>query len=563
MALNSRTLAVYNSRDVMMPGIAQRVRCSPNGLRRSGRRYVIFEADDLGLLYAFNEGIKTAFRAGILTSTCLRTNGLAYQHAIREVLPACPGLAVGVHLCLNEGPSVAPAFELPALLHRATSQFKPGYTWLMRLSRDRSGLRQIEREFRAQIEKALAAGVTIDHLNSHQHVHMIPAIFRLTCRLAREYGVPCVRLVRELPYRAVGLRRRLQPYRHLNFVKHVLMNRFARINEKAARHLGIRTPDYFVGMSYTARMSVPAVIGGLAALPYGTVEVLAHPAVGPDPRDAQCPDRAVLRYATAPQRRMELHSLCAPELAEFLREQEWRRTTFGPWAQEQRMREPSSTTPTIAEGKRRLCMELPVECPLWVSEAQADSRAFAQLALTQSQPGQRVLDLGTGTGIIAICLAKEGRGVVASDISRGAVRAARANARRHGVALEVLQSDLLDAITGRFDLIVFNPPYAFRPDNFATNVAKNVLRRVPWVRRQTGLALPRPVLKFHQELIARLVSAAPDHLCPGGALLIHAYEAEVPTLDQVLPPEATVELLEHSALRPLRTVGMLIRFNHT
>ena len=105
---------------------------------------------------------------------------------------------------------------------------------------------------------------------------------------------------------------------------------------------------------------------------------------------------------------------------------------------------------------------------------------------------------------------------------------------------------------------MFNPPYNFRPDSFATNLAKNVVRRVPFVRRSSGLAMPRPVLKFHQQLIQRLIQQAPDHLVPGGRIILHAYESEVAPLLSVLPPDSRVELLRHPGLVN-RTVAMVIR----
>ena len=214
----------------------------------------------------------------------------------------------------------------------------------------------------------------------------------------------------------------------------------------------------------------------------------------------------------------------------------------------------------VPDDARQLCETVEVACPPWVSEAQDDSRVFAQLMLTQTQPSQRVLDLGTGTGILAICLAQAGRSVVAVDISAAAVRTARANAARSGVTFECYESDLLGSVQGRFDLIAFNPPYAFRRDNFVTSVARHVLRRVPWIRQHSGLAMPRTVLKYHQQLIAQLMVQAPDHLTPGGAVLLHAYESEVGALTHVLPDGATVELLQHPQLTTNRTVGMLVRF---
>ncbi len=71
----------------------------------------------------------------------------------------------------------------------------------------------------------------------------------------------------------------------------------------------------------------------------------------------------------------------------------------------------------------------------------------------------RVLELGTGSGLIAVLCARLGAEVVATDINPHAVRLARANAARNGVSIEALEADLFEGVSGRFDLVVFNPPY--------------------------------------------------------------------------------------------------------
>jgi len=521
-----------------------------------GRRSVIFSADDLGLLYAFNEGVRSAYNAGLLTSTCIRANGYAYEHAIHEILPACPGLGLGIHLCLNEAECVAPAERVSMLLADGRA-LRPGFYPLLRVARSPLGRVQIERELRAQIERVLDDGLRPDHLNGHQHVHMIPAIFRLTCRLAREYGISAVRLVRELPYATGGWGKSLQPLLNANFAKHLLLNWYARVNEAAARACRVATPDYFIGVSYTAYMTLATIRDGLRAAPSGSVEVLLHPAIGPDPRDKRYPVASLRRYVCAPGRAFELRALRQPELYDFLQREAWMATNFADWAAAQEQSRPPETTPEIPEAVRQICTTVQVSGPPWVSAAQEDSRAFAQLVLVQAASAGRVLDIGTGTGIIAICLAKAGRNVTAADISGAALRTARANAGRNGVSFKCHRSDLLAAVPGRFDLIAFNPPYNFRPDTFLTNVAKNVVRRVPIVRRGSGLAMPRTVLRFHQQLIERLIREAPDHLNPGGQILLHAYESEVAALRSVLPRTAAVELLRHPGLVN-QTVGMVI-----
>ena len=75
---------------------------------------------------------------------------------------------------------------------------------------------------------------------------------------------------------------------------------------------------------------------------------------------------------------------------------------------------------------------------------------------------KNALDMGTGTGIIAIELAKRSFDVTATDISNKAVRLAMLNIKNNNVKVNIFQSDLFDKVSGKFDLIVFNSPVVFK-----------------------------------------------------------------------------------------------------
>ena len=81
--------------------------------------------------------------------------------------------------------------------------------------------------------------------------------------------------------------------------------------------------------------------------------------------------------------------------------------------------------------------------------------------LAEARADDRVLDMGTGSGIHAILAASRGATVVAVDVNPHAVEAARRNAEANGVAdrVEVRPSDVFSNVDGRFDLIVFDPPF--------------------------------------------------------------------------------------------------------
>jgi release factor glutamine methyltransferase len=131
----------------------------------------------------------------------------------------------------------------------------------------------------------------------------------------------------------------------------------------------------------------------------------------------------------------------------------------------------------------------------------------------------RVLDLCTGSGAIAISLARElpAARVVATEVSPEAADLARRNAERNGVAdrVEVRLGDLWQPVAGeRFDLIVSNPPY----------IASEVIATLsPEVRREPRLALDggRDGMAFHD----RICAGARAHLEHGGALVVeHGFD---------------------------------------
>jgi release factor glutamine methyltransferase len=121
-------------------------------------------------------------------------------------------------------------------------------------------------------------------------------------------------------------------------------------------------------------------------------------------------------------------------------------------------------------------------------------------------PGARVLDVCTGSGLLAIAAAQDGARATAIDVSRRAVLCAALNARLNGVRVRARRGDLFDAVRGeRFDLIVANPPYLPAEDD--TLPAHGRARA--WDAGRDGRAVLDP-----------LCAAAAAHLQPGGAILI-------------------------------------------
>jgi len=139
----------------------------------------------------------------------------------------------------------------------------------------------------------------------------------------------------------------------------------------------------------------------------------------------------------------------------------------------------------------------------------------------------RILDLGTGSGAIALALAKQypEAKVVAVDCSEAALELARENAAQSGLAerVEYIRSDWFSAVPSeaRFDLIVANPPYLSAEETAAT---------APEVKNfEPASALTSGGPDGMQDL-ERIIAAAKDFLAPGGLLALETGISQHPTL---------------------------------
>jgi len=138
----------------------------------------------------------------------------------------------------------------------------------------------------------------------------------------------------------------------------------------------------------------------------------------------------------------------------------------------------------------------------------------------------RIIDVGTGSGVIALSLAAKfpEAEIIATDISDDALLLARENAVRLGTArVQFLKSDLLEKVDGTFDLIIANLPYISRHDR--DQLAPEVLRD-PEVALFAG--------EKGDEIIRQLIETAPSHLHVGGLLALEIGLGQEPALIDLL-----------------------------
>jgi hopanoid biosynthesis associated protein HpnK len=233
-------------------------------------KHLIINADDFGMAGAVNAGIIRGHREGIITSASLLAGGAAAEEAA-ALAKDNPGLGVGVHLCLTIEKAVS--FNLPGLAPDSILPPSPlafMVKWLTgRISRD-----EVRRELKAQIDRAVFLGITPTHLDGHQHIHVMPGVFREVAALAREYGIKAVRC-------PVGPSSGLEKG-FGKAVEKIILEGFARYGSGAVRANSLRHPDYFFGLAQTGSVDAGWLAKLVEGLPDGTSEIMCHPGIRDD-----------------------------------------------------------------------------------------------------------------------------------------------------------------------------------------------------------------------------------------------------------------------------------------
>jgi predicted glycoside hydrolase/deacetylase ChbG (UPF0249 family) len=222
-------------------------------------RSIVINADDFGLDPDIDDGIVAAIERGPVRSVSMVGNRPGLHAAVQKLKRLPRRISVGAHLNLTDSPplSQAPPTGTFSGSHWST-------VWALLGARN---LSPIEAEFRRQIERLLGAGVTLEKLDSHGHIHVLPQVFDLTCRLASEYRIPFVRVIR-----------RAGPMRFaMSSLKELAIERTSARSRRAANEFGLLTTDHVLGIADSGKMTIRTVHRALQHLPAGATEWIVHP----------------------------------------------------------------------------------------------------------------------------------------------------------------------------------------------------------------------------------------------------------------------------------------------
>ncbi len=157
-----------------------------------------------------------------------------------------------------------------------------------------------------------------------------------------------------------------------------------------------------------------------------------------------------------------------------------------------------------------------------------ETEMLAEMAIKTAEPGDKVLDLCTGSGCVAVAVAAATREkevtVTASDVSAAALEVAAENAKSNGVSVRFIESDLFASVKGKFNLIVCNPPYI--PTGDIAGLQREVREHEPLSALDGGA----DGLDFYR----RLAAEAPKHLVRGGTLLLECGQGQAQAVVKLL-----------------------------
>lgn len=232
---------------------------------------LIVNADDFGLHPAVNAGIIEGHRYGVITSASLIASGRAAEEAA-HLSRENPSLGVGVHLTLVAERPTLPPDRVRSLVDEDGRMPADHIAFICRYALGKIDMSELFAECDAQISRVKSLGISPTHIDSHQHLHVLPGIAPVIAELSRKHHITRLRCPAEDLFFTGGYGAPLS--RHIARAGLTASASFAR---GVFGHSGLTTPDHFFGMLAGGHMSEEHFLAVIRALPEGTSEVMIHP----------------------------------------------------------------------------------------------------------------------------------------------------------------------------------------------------------------------------------------------------------------------------------------------
>ena len=226
-------------------------------------------ADDFGRHELINRAVEIAVNSGCVRSATLMAGGVAFDDAVMRA-GRLPRLGVGIHFTLANGNPILPPEKIPSLVTEEGFFHADYVVFLKRYLRGKISLDEVRAELAAQLEKILRTGLTLTHVDSHQHLHHIPGIIEIVLGLMSAAKISAMRVADAKLFdgelNSVG-----------KFIGRLGLSSLAKVVARKAHRENFVTPEHFAGIVAGESVTENFMLKLVAALPEGTTEVMLHP----------------------------------------------------------------------------------------------------------------------------------------------------------------------------------------------------------------------------------------------------------------------------------------------
>ena len=229
---------------------------------------LLVNADDFGRHVLIDQAVKRCVEEGCLRSATLMPGGKAFDDAV-EVARCHPELGVGIHLTLVNGFPVCEAKDIPSLVTKEGVFLDNHVEFVKHFLKGQIAMEDVQRELMAQAAKMERAGLPLTHVDSHQHMHMLPGVIDISLDVAASLHLDAVRISRTPLFTAFAGMGQL--------IGRLGLFTLSELSLWKAKRRHFRVPDHFEGIVAGEAVHEGHFLHILKDLRPGTTEVMMHP----------------------------------------------------------------------------------------------------------------------------------------------------------------------------------------------------------------------------------------------------------------------------------------------
>ena len=234
-----------------------------------GAYKIIINADDFGRHTLINQAVAKGVEEGILRSATLMPGGKAFDEAV-EIGKSHPALGVGIHFTLVNGFPILPPEEIPSLVTKEGVFLDDYNLFVKHFLAGRVRMEEVRRELAAQAAKMEKTGLALTHVDSHQHMHVLPGVIDAVLAAAESLSIDAVRIPRTPLFEgASGSLGQL--------IGRLGLWSLAQMAAVKAKSRHFRTPRHFEGIVAGKAVSPAHLLHIARTLRPGATEVMMHP----------------------------------------------------------------------------------------------------------------------------------------------------------------------------------------------------------------------------------------------------------------------------------------------